>query len=871
MMRHLFWLLSLSSLMAVLIPFSVQTHAAEIVRNYPMGEADDVEIGDEASFTVDTVEFEADGGGITVELLGFGTYVEGRNDDSPLAISFNGLDEYFQAPAFDPRNFGSFATLSQGWIKPDPEGLGLEQTVWAVGNDNGGVTITEDGFWQLNSGGPAGSTVSTTAVVFDEWNHLAVLRGGNGGTLYLNGGVIVTNDGFWNAPGEFYLGNSLSEETPFMGAIDDFAISGFGDGTFDPAIDIKFLDPDALSGILGDVDPSQDGIVDQADYLVWSQNVGFDNGLGVGDFSTLFRGDADQNGRVNFFDFEIIRNEAAAGGVAITVPEPSTIWLLLLSSLGILSIARSARNTRRKNITAPVVLGGIALVLLQGNLQSANAQGVILAEDFLYAQPTKTFGAGGGFTRQDYAGGQHSELGQWQGRWNSFGDGIIVGSDVSEEDFNVELDLHQGATRNGLSSNWLDRDFTLTGLVDEPLFFGITIRSNDEMGTPNATFSINDAGGAGQISMGLTEGGFQAILGLPDEGGASDVIPEATMGLDAHRLIGKLELNASGSDERLTVWLDPTDVETAENIVEVESNVIDGYDDFAGNLRLDHRASGGLIFWDDLAVGTTWESVATVDVPRVSLLVDTESREFRFKNDTGSDLDVVFLQAASERGMRDAAWNSLTDRGVPGFAENNPSANLVTESSFATSFTFADGSSETWGDLLRVRTTTDIIGHVGTSDGLLNITDVIYGEIPAELDIFSLCNAIASGSMDAAFDVNGDGVVDGADLTQFQETEGILPGDLNLDGEVNFTDFLGLSGSFGDTESPGWSAGDLDCNGAVEFGDFLILSANFGSTSMAAGLAASVPESNSSLLLVMGAITMIASLRSRRPAVTMSV
>lgn len=865
MMRNLSLLLTLSSLVAVFIPVSLPAHAAEIVRNYPMGEADDAEIGDEAIFTIDTVEFEADGGGITVDLLGFGTYVEGRNENSPLAISFNGLDEYFQAPAFDPRNFNSFATLSQGWIKPNSEGLGLEQTVWAVGNDNGGVTITEDGFWQLNSGGPAGSTVSDTAVAFDEWSHLAVFRGGNSGTLYLNGSVIVTNDGFWNAPGEFYLGNGLSEETPFMGVIDDFAISGFGDGVFDQIRDIKFLDPDSLSGILGDVDPSQDGIVNQADYMVWSNNVGFDNGLGVGDFSTLFRGDADQNGRVNFFDLEIIRNEAAAGGVAITVPEPSSLWGLALCSLGVLPFRRRARHFGRtmKSVT-PAILSVITLVLLQGSLETANAQGVILAEDFFYAQPTKTFGAGGGFTRQDYGGGQHSELGQWQGRWNSFGDGIIVGSDVSEEDFNVELDLHQGATRNGLSSNWLDRDFTLTGMVDEPLFFGITIRSNNETAMPNATFSINDAGGASQISMGLTEGGFQAILGLPDEGGAADVIPEITMGLDAHRLIGKLELNASGNSERLTVWLDPTDVETAENTVEVESNVIDGYGDFAGNLRLDHRDSGGLIFWDDLAVGTTWESVATVDVPRVSLLVDTETREFRFRNDTGSDLDVVFLQAASERGMRDAAWNSLTDRGVPGFAENNPTTNLLTESSFETSFTFAAGASETWGELLRSKTTTDFIGRVGTSDGLLNVTNVIYGEIPVELDIFSLCDAIAAGSTDTSFDVNGDGVVDGADLTQFQETAGILPGDLNLDGEVNFTDFLGLSGAFGQTDSPGWAAGDLDCNGAVEFGDFLVLSANFGRTSMTTALAANVPETSGSLLSVIGLVTLMTSLRSRQ-------
>ena len=30
-----------------------------------------------------------------------------------------------------------------------------------------------------------------------------------------------------------------------------------------------------------------------------------------------------------------------------------------------------------------------------------------------------------------------------------------------------------------------------------------------------------------------------------------------------HQLVGKLEINASGANERLTVWIDPTGVETA--------------------------------------------------------------------------------------------------------------------------------------------------------------------------------------------------------------------------------------------------------------------------------------------------------------------
>lgn len=62
-------------------------------------------------------------------------------------------------------------------------------------------------------------------------------------------------------------------------------------------------------------------------------------------------------------------------------------------------------------------------------------------------------------------------------------------------------------------------------------------------------------------------------------------------------------------------------------------------------------------------------------------------------------------------------------------------------------------------------------------------------------------------------------------------------GDINCDGSIDFTDFLTLSGNFGQAVEPG-TLGDLDGNGEVQFSDFLTLSGNFGATAAAA----SVPE-----------------------------
>ena len=71
----------------------------------------------------------------------------------------------------------------------------------------------------------------------------------------------------------------------------------------------------------------------------------------------------------------------------------------------------------------------------------------------------------------------------------------------------------------------------------------------------------------------------------------------------------------------------------------------------------------------------------------------------------------------------------------------------------------------------------------------------------------------------------------------------VQPGDLDLDGQVAFADFLTLSSNFG--LEGGYDDGDVDCSGSVGFPDFLLLAENFTG---AAGEAASVPEPTGGLL-----------------------
>ena len=104
-----------------------------------------------------------------------------------------------------------------------------------------------------------------------------------------------------------------------------------------------------------------------------------------------------------------------------------------------------------------------------------------------------------------------------------------------------------------------------------------------------------------------------------------------------------------------------------------------------------------------------------------------------------------------------------------------------------------------------------------------------------EVSLDALCTEVSQGA--TSFDA----------FEAARTAAGVLPGDTDENGNVDFADFLTLSGNFG--KSGTHSAGDFDCSGTVEFADFLTLSANFG---LSSEVATSVPEPSTGLSLVMG-------------------
>jgi len=115
-------------------------------------------------------------------------------------------------------------------------------------------------------------------------------------------------------------------------------------------------------------------------------------------------------------------------------------------------------------------------------------------------------------------------------------------------------------------------------------------------------------------------------------------------------------------------------------------------------------------------------------------------------------------------------------------------------------------------------------------------------------------------------DLNGDDSPDTLRLT----LHGLLDGDADLDGDVDFVDYIKTKGSFGTLTGAEWSEGDSDLDGDVDFADYVATKSNFGSSvtggAVLGGRAAAgdtVPEP-ATLLLLAAAATILPKRRPNR-------
>lgn len=111
------------------------------------------------------------------------------------------------------------------------------------------------------------------------------------------------------------------------------------------------------------------------------------------------------------------------------------------------------------------------------------------------------------------------------------------------------------------------------------------------------------------------------------------------------------------------------------------------------------------------------------------------------------------------------------------------------------------------------------VGLLGdfSNDGLLN-----------SLDIDLLRAGIAQDGFDSKFDLDENGELNEKDVDYWlTQLAGTRRGDTDLNGTVNFRDFLQFALSFGKSNAT-WADGDYDGDSKVTFLDFLVLATQFG-------------------------------------------
>ncbi len=116
------------------------------------------------------------------------------------------------------------------------------------------------------------------------------------------------------------------------------------------------------------------------------------------------------------------------------------------------------------------------------------------------------------------------------------------------------------------------------------------------------------------------------------------------------------------------------------------------------------------------------------------------------------------------------------------------------------------------------------------------------------MDVDSLVGEIVAGTDNQLFDLTGDGIVDTADLDEWRVPAGAvnlpsgnpyLPGDANLDGYVDVSDF-NVRNSHRLSQTPAWCSGDFNADGFVDASDFNVWNSHRLTSS--GGAPAAVPE-----------------------------
>jgi hypothetical protein len=134
-------------------------------------------------------------------------------------------------------------------------------------------------------------------------------------------------------------------------------------------------------------------------------------------------------------------------------------------------------------------------------------------------------------------------------------------------------------------------------------------------------------------------------------------------------------------------------------------------------------------------------------------------------------------------------------------------------------------------------------------------------------DIDELTEAIATGSTDSKYDVNGDGSVNASDrIAWVVDLKRTWIGDANLDGEFSSADFVTVftAGNYETGAPSGWDEGDWNGDGIFSSADFVAAFTDGGYELGPRAAVSAVPEPGSLNLLLLGCLAVARRLRQRR-------
>ena len=239
----------------------------------------------------------------------------------------------------------------------------------------------------------------------------------------------------------------------------------------------------------------------------------------------------------------------------------------------------------------------------------------------------------------------------------------------------------------------------------------------------------------------------------------------------------------------------------------------------------------------------TYKLRNTTDTSSIQLLADTEKQAAALKIDFSVEAWDRIQTTSGNRDSGEAAFNVTVDIDS-GDGTSDMSKILGGEFTELVSL----GTVTTGADLPRPEG--DYLDGNDPAHRVVFASDVFHADIPAGSRLRFRWET--SGAEDASEEwIFG---IDDVSITLAGA------GDTNLDGEVNFIDFLALAENFG--EDGGWRQGDFDGNGQVAFNDFLALAEDFGQ-SVPAAAAAAVPEPTSLSIALFGLLGLIGFRRRR--------